>query len=60
MFNSIIMTTSLFGSVELINKSHIEGKRIPRELNIINGLTFVVSDYIFISGVVSYNYRLKS
>jgi hypothetical protein len=53
----IILTSSLFGSVylmakslELINRSHIEGKRIPCELIIINGLTFVVSGYIFISG----------
>lgn len=55
MSNSIILFSSLFGSVYLmsislglINRSLLENKKIPRELVIINGLTFVVSGYIFI------------
>ena len=57
MSNSIILFSSLFGSVYLmsislglINKSFLENKKIPRELIIINGLTFVVSTSIFIRG----------
>ena len=60
MSNSIILFSSLFGSVflmakslELINRSLLEDKKIPRELIIINGLTFVVSGYIFIGGSLS-------
>jgi hypothetical protein len=55
MYHSIILFSSLFGSVYLmsislgfINRSLLENKKIPRELIIINGLTFVVSCYIFI------------
>lgn len=55
MSNSIILFSSLFSSVYLmsislgsINKLLLENKKIPRELMIINGLTFVVSGYIFI------------
>ena len=55
MTNSIILFSSLFGSVylmakslELINSSFLDNKQIPRELIIINGLTFAVSGYIFI------------
>jgi len=55
MSNSIILISSLFGSVylmsislNLINRSFLENKKIPRELIIINGLTFVVSSSIFI------------
>ena len=57
MSNSIILFSSLFGSVYLmsislglINKSFLENKKISRELIIINGLTFVVSTSIFIRG----------
>ena len=56
MSNSIILFSSLFGSVYLmsislgfINKSLLENKKMPRELIIINGLTFVVSGYVFIN-----------
>jgi hypothetical protein len=56
MSNSIILFSSLFGSVylmvkslELINLSLLENKKIPRELIIINGLTFATSGYIFIT-----------
>ena len=55
MSNSIILSSCLFGSVYLtsislglINRSILENKKIPRELLIINGLTFVVSGSIFI------------
>jgi hypothetical protein len=60
MSNSIILFSSLFGSVYLmsislglINRSLLENKKIPRELIIINGLTFVVSSSIFIGGTLS-------
>jgi len=60
MSNSIILFSSLFGSVylmsislALINRSRLENKKIPRELIIINGLTFLVSSYIFIGGTLS-------
>ena len=60
MSNSIILFSSLFGSVYLmsislglINMSILENKKIPRELIIINGLTFVVSSSIFIGGTLS-------
>ena len=60
MSNSIILSSCLFGSVYLtsislglINRSFLENKKIPRELLIINGLTFVVSGSIFI-GSLSY------
>jgi hypothetical protein len=55
MCNSIILSSCLFGSVyltskslELINKSLLEDRKIPRDLVIINGLTFLVSGSIFI------------
>jgi len=55
MSNSIILFSSLFGSVYLmsislglINRSLLENKKIPRELIIINGLTFAMSSSIFI------------
>ena len=58
--NSIILFCSLFGSVYLmsvslglINRSFIENKKIPRELIIINGLTFVVTSSIFIGMTLS-------
>ena len=56
MSNSIILFSSLFGSVylmakslELINSPLLENKKIPRELIIINGLTFSISSYVFIA-----------
>jgi hypothetical protein len=60
MSNSIILCSSLFGSVYLmsislglINRSFLENKKIPRKLIIINGLTFIVSSSIFIGGTLS-------
>ena len=66
MSNSIILS-SLFGSVYLmsvslglINMSLLENKKIPRELIIINGLTFVVSSSIFIGFTLSNMSSCKS
>jgi hypothetical protein len=60
MSNSIILFSYLFGSVylmsvslRLINKSLLENKKMPRELIIINGLTFVVVSSIFIGRTLS-------
>jgi hypothetical protein len=62
MSNSIILFSSLFGSVYLmsvslglINRCLLENKNIPRELIIINGLTFAISSSIFISCI----YQMK-
>jgi hypothetical protein len=60
MSNSIILFSSLFGSVylmsislKLINKSLLKNKKLPRELIVINGLTFMVSSSIFIGGALT-------
>jgi hypothetical protein len=60
MLNSIILISYLFGSVylmsislNLMNRLFLENKKIPRELIIINGLTFAVSSFIFITGTLS-------
>jgi hypothetical protein len=65
--SSIILISSLFGSVYLmsislglINMSLLENKKIPRELIIINGLTFVASSSIFIGGTLLNLSYLKS
>ena len=57
MSNSLILSSCLFGSVylmskslEFMNRSVLDNKRIPKELIIFNGLTFVVSSSIFIGG----------
>jgi hypothetical protein len=67
MSNSIILFSSLFGSVYLmsislglINRALLENKKIPRELIITNGLTFVVSGSIFIGLSLSNLSYLKS
>lgn len=67
MYNSVILFSSLFGSVYLmsislglINMSFLENKKIPRELIIINGLTFMVSGYIFIGASLSNLAHCKS
>lgn len=67
MSNSIILFSSLFGSVylmakslELTNRALLENKKIPNELIIINGLTFVMSSYIFINGTLSNHSYFKS
>ena len=57
MRNSIMLSSCLFGSVylmskslELINRPVLNNKKMPQELIIFNGLTFVVSSSIFIGG----------
>ena len=51
---NFILFTSLFGSIYLmstslgmINMSFLENKKIPYKLIIINGLTFLISSYVF-------------
>jgi hypothetical protein len=65
MSNSIILSSCLFGSVylmskslELINRSAVDNKKMSPELIIFNGLTFVVSSSIFIGGftLLSFSY----
>lgn len=60
MHNSIILSTCLFGSVylfsvslEMINRSLLENKKIPNKLIIINGLMFLIS-----GSIVAYNVSL--
>ena len=60
MYNSIILSTSLVGSfylfatsLVLIDRSLLENKKIPNELIIINGLTFLVS-----GSIIVYNFSL--
>jgi hypothetical protein len=63
MYKSIILSSCLFGSfssslfcsvylcaksLELINRSLLENKKIPNKLFIINGLTFVISGSIYV------------
>ena len=55
MYDSIILSSCLFGSVyifskslELINMSLLENKKIPRKLIVINGLAFIFSGSIII------------
>jgi len=55
MYNSVILSSYLFGSVylfsvslKLINMSFIENKKMPVKLIIINGLTLVLSGSIII------------
>jgi hypothetical protein len=63
MSNSIILSSSLFGSVYLmsislglINGLLLENKKIPNNLIIINGLTFIISGSVFLYGI---SYTLK-
>lgn len=55
MYNSIIVSSCLFGSVYIfstslnaINSSFLENKKIPNNLFILNGLTFIISGYVFL------------
>lgn len=57
MYNSIILSSCLFGSFYLfaqsltsINKLYLENKKIPYQLILINGFTFVLSSSIIIYG----------
>ena len=61
MYKSIILSSYLIGSfylcstsLSLINKSYLENRELPKELIIINSLTFLVS------GLVVYNVMLNS
>lgn len=63
MYNSIILSSCLFGSFyiftksfELINQSIMENKKIQYELIVINGLTFMMSGSIFLYGFYSLNF----
>ena len=58
MYNSIILTSCVFGSVyifskslENINRSLLENKKIPNNLIIINGLTYIFSGSVFLYGI---------
>ena len=60
MYRSIILSSCLFGSfyifstsLVLINRALLENKKIPNELIIINGLTFLVS-----GSIIVYNFSL--
>ena len=60
MYKSIILSSCLFGSyylcstsLLLLNRSLLENKKLPNELIIINGLTFLVS-----GSIVIYNFSL--
>ena len=64
MYNSIILSSCLFGSVYIfstslqsINMSFLENKKMPNKLIIINGLTFIISGSVFLYGI---NYTLKA
>ena len=53
--NSIILSSCLFGSVylcsttlTLINMAHIENKKMPNELIVLNGLTFIMTGSLVI------------
>lgn len=55
MYNSIIISSCLFGSVYIfstslnaINSSFLENKKMPNNLIILNGLTFIISGYVFL------------
>lgn len=57
MYNSIIISSCLFGSfylfsqsLELINNSHLENKKMPYKLILINGFTAILSGSIIIYG----------
>ena len=58
MYNSIILSSCLFGSVYIfstslqsINRSFLENKKIPNILIIINGLTLIISGSVFLYGI---------
>ena len=58
MYNSIIISSCLFGSVYLfstslllMNISFLENKKIPNSLIIINSLTFIISGSVFLYNI---------
>lgn len=55
VYNSIILSAGLVGSVflcstslTLINMAHIENKKTPKEIIILNGLTYIISGSLVI------------
>jgi hypothetical protein len=59
MYNSIILSSCLFGSVyifsislQAINRSFLENKKISNNLIIINGLTIIISGSVFLYGII--------
>ncbi len=61
MYNHIILSSSLFGSIFLFstsliltNRALLEDKKIPNEVFVLNGLTMFVSGSI----IVYYNFSL--
>ncbi len=53
--NSIILSAGLFGSIylcsttlKLINMAHIENSKMPNELIILNGFTFIMTGSLVI------------
>ena len=67
MYNSIILSSCLFGSVyifsksfESMNRSFLENKKIPNKLIIVNGLICIISGSVFLCGISSTLKILKS
>lgn len=64
MFKPIILSGTLFGSIflfskslETINISQIENRKIPNQLILLNNLTFVLSGSAFIILIHSLTYH---
>jgi hypothetical protein len=64
MYNPIILSSCLFGSVYLFsisliltNRALLEDKQIPNKLFIINGLTMLVSGSIYFSLLHSCHFK---
>ncbi len=64
MYKSIVLSSCLFGSVylcynslSLINKSLLENKKIPNQLMVINGLTFIMSGSIVVYSFYISNFK---
>jgi hypothetical protein len=55
MYKSIVLSTCLYGSVyifctslTMINMTLLKKRKVPRELILLNGLTFISSGFIFL------------
>lgn len=66
MYNSIIISSYLFGSIyifskslETINRSFLENKKIPNKLIIINGLICLISGSGFLYCIQKYKCEIK-
>lgn len=58
MYNSIILSSCMFGSIyllsqslEFINRSQLENKQLSYKLILINGLTVILSGSVIIYGL---------